>query len=335
MPSRSPKDQRDRQRRESSKLTAHRGLATWGEKLVPLAEFRRATAAAGRALSASERELEVASWREPRPDPTPVEGPFSRVAVFGGVYNNHYALAALLDDARARGAEAIYCLGDLGGFGPSPEKVWPLLERGSVRTIQGNYEESLAAGLEDCNCGYTDPRDNHFAELSYGYTARNCSPQFKLWMGELPKRRRIRVGERELLLVHGSPRRINEFLFHSTSPVPFLEVLLAQERADGLLCTHTGLPWHRRLESGGDVINVGVIGRPANDGRAEVCYCLVDDREDELGVELVGLGYDHHALAEEMRREALPNEFIETVLSGWWTTCLEILPAKERAASRF
>ncbi len=334
MTDRNPKDDRSR-KRDTSPLTAHRGMATWGEKLVPLAEFRKATAAVGRELSPEEREAEVAEFLGPPVDPTPVEGPFSKVAVFGGVYNNHYGLTALLDDAEARGVEAIYCLGDLGGFGPNPNKIWPLLERGGVRTIQGNYEESLASGLEDCNCGYTDPRDNHFAEISYRYTASHSSPEFKRWMGGLPKRRRIRVGERELLLVHGSPRRINEFLFHSTSPAPFLEVLLTQERADGFLCTHTGLPWHRRLPSGATVVNVGVIGRPANDGRTEVRYCLLEDRDGRLGVESVELGYDHRALAAEMRREKLPEKFVETVLTGWWTTCLEILPAKERHASRF
>jgi hypothetical protein len=35
-----------------------------------------------------------------------------------------------------------------------------------------------------------------------------------------------------------------------------------------------------------------------------------------------------------MRAENLPEEFVETVLTGWWTTCLEILPAKERALGR-
>jgi hypothetical protein len=203
-------------------------------------------------------------------------------------------------------------------------------------SIQGNYEESLASGREDCNCGYTDPRDNHFARLSYEYTARNCSTAFRSWMGELPPRRRVHIGDRELLLVHGSPRKVNDFLFASTTSVPFLEVLLDQERCDGLLCTHTGLPWHRRLPSGRDVVNVGVIGRPANDGETDVWYSMLEIGEDAaLRVELVPLSYDHLALAEEMRQEALPAEFIETILSGWWTTCLEILPARERARSRF
>lgn len=156
------------------KLTVHRGMATWGETLVPLGRFRKAAADAGRRLSPAEREEAVRSYRAAAGDPTPVEGPYSRIAVFGGVYNNHLGLTALLEDAARRGAEAVYCLGDLGGFGPNPEKVWPLLGQGGVLAIQGNYEESLASGREDCNCGYTDPRDNHFAEVSYRYTERNC-----------------------------------------------------------------------------------------------------------------------------------------------------------------
>ncbi len=319
------------------KLSVHRGLATWGEKLVPLGSFRAAAREAGVALSASERQREVRDFLAPGVDPTPVEGPFRRILVFGGVYNNHFALAALLEEAARRQVDALYCLGDLGGFGPNPERVWPLILSGGVRAIQGNYEESLASGREDCNCGYTDPRDNHFAEVSYRYTEQNCSAEFKAWMGALPTRRRVRLGGRELLLVHGSPRRINEFLFLSTSPVPFLEVLLDQERADALLCTHTGLHWQRHLPSGRDAINVGVIGRPANDGDVRVWYAVIEagDPGGDLAVELSPLRYDHLGLAAEMRAERLPEEFVETVATGWWTTCLEILPPRERAASRF
>ncbi len=319
----------------SSPLTAHRGLATWGERLVPIGEFRRAAQLAGRRLDDEGRLGASTAFLDRPQDSTPVEGPFNRIIVFGGVYNNHFALDALLEDAVRRGADAVYCLGDFGGFGPNPDKVRPLLDQGQIRSIQGNYEESLSTGREDCNCGYTDPRDNHYAEISYGYTARNCSADFKSWMGSLPPRRRVRLGGRELLLVHGSPRRINEFLFSSTSPDPFLEVLLDQERCDGILCTHSGLQWHRRLPSGRDVVNVGVIGRPANDGNTRVWYALLDSGEKDFAVHLVPLSYDHQSLAKEMRQEELPEVFVETILTGWWTTCLEILPAKERQVSRF
>ena len=56
---------------------------------------------------------------------------------------------------------------------------------------------------------------------------------------------------------------------------------------------------------------------------------------DDIRVEFLPIEYHHGALASEMRAERLPEEFIETIETGWWTTCLEVLPAKERAAGRF
>ena len=81
-----------------------------------------------------------------------------------------------------------------------------------------------------------------------------------------------------------------------------------------------------------------MIGRPANDGDVRVRYAVLEEgaaAEGGLKIDLVPLPYDHLALAAEMRREELPEEFVETILTGWWTTCLEILPARERAASRY
>ncbi len=44
-----------------------------------------------------------------------------RIGVFGGVYSNYLALKALLKDSRAPEIQHLYCLGDLGAFGPLPE----------------------------------------------------------------------------------------------------------------------------------------------------------------------------------------------------------------------
>ena len=112
---------------------------------------------------------------------------------------------------------------------------------------------------------------------------------------------------------------------------------------------------------------MGVLGRPENDGTTDVWYTIVrtgSDAEQWTGggrqkavgsrqeggsvarsgdennalryeVEFVPVRYDHRRLASEMRGENLPEEFIETILTGWWTTCLEVLPAKERRRGRF
>ena len=58
-----------------------------------------------------------------------------RLAFLGGVYNNHLALEAAIGDARRRGAEELYCLGDLGAFGPHPDRVFPLLADAGVTCI--------------------------------------------------------------------------------------------------------------------------------------------------------------------------------------------------------
>jgi diadenosine tetraphosphatase ApaH/serine/threonine PP2A family protein phosphatase len=258
----------------------------------------------------------------------------TRVAFLGGVYSNSRALEAAIADARGWGAERLFALGDFGAFGPHPDRVFPLLLDAGVECIQGNYEESLSTGASDCHCGYTDPRDNHFAQISYDYTAGKTSPEWKRWMATLPKTRRLEIGGRRLLLVHGSPRRINEFLWESTSPVPFLEKLLEEHGADVLVCTHTGLPWQRRLPSGKLVVNSGAIGRPANDGRTDVWYARLEAGA-ETRVELSPVAYDFEAMAREMQEERLPAEFIETIRTGWWTCCLEILPAKERSRGRY
>ena len=253
----------------------------------------------------------------------------NRIAVFGGIYSNYLALDAALKDAHRREVEAIYCLGDMGAFGPHPDRVFPLLRDHGVVCIQGNYDNSVGHGLPDCQCGYTDPRDNHFARISYSYTLANTIAANRAWLRELPPSRRVEFGRYDLLLCHGSPRRTNEFLWESTTSSAFLEHLLAEHSADVILATHTGIKWHRQLRDDRHFVNVGVLGRPENDGRTEVWYTTVT-AEPELEIAFVPVVYDHDRLAAEMRAEGLPEEFAQTVLTGWWTTCLEVLPAKER-----
>src|SRR5581483_10979000 len=146
----------------------------------------------------------------------------TRIALIGGIYSNYHALVATLADIDRRGADTTFFLGDLGAFGPYPDRVPELLIERGISGIQGNYEESLSSGAADCNCGYTDPRDNHYAQISYDYTFEKTSDSLKRWMGTLPKTMRLDAGGRRVLLSHGSPRQINEFLWRSTSPDPFL-----------------------------------------------------------------------------------------------------------------
>jgi predicted phosphodiesterase len=275
-----------------------------------------------------------------------------RIGLFGGVYSNYLALEALLDDAKQRGVRRLYCLGDLGAFGPFPDRVCQILRETRISVVQGNYDNSVGNGLADCRCGYTDPRDNYFAKLSYDYTFRNTSADNKIWLQKLPPEIRIRLGPYRILLCHGSPRKMNEFLWESTTSDAFLDWLFRKYNADIIVGTHTGLHWEREPSPGKPFINCGAIGRPPNDGQTTVVYAILEVVETpirefsagassddvvarSLHVDFVRFNYDHERLACEMASEGLPEEFIETIRTGWWTTCNEILPAKERARGRY
>ena len=257
------------------------------------------------------------------------------LAVFGGCYNNHLSLRAVLDDAHKRGAQAIYCLGDMGGFGPHPDRVFPLLWENEVICMQGNYDHSIGNRLADCACGYTDPRDNYYAQISYDYTLAHTSDRYKDWLRTLPASIRLEIAGKRILMAHGSPRRVNEFLWESTTPEPFLSKLFTDYEADIILCTHTGIQWQSVLADGRQMVNVGAIGRPPNDGQNTVWYALLSVHSHQITCDLLPVAYDYEQLAYEMRQEQLPKEFVETILTGWWTTCLEILPARERARGQW
>ncbi len=269
-----------------------------------------------------------------------------RLAVCGGVYANPHALRAFVADARARGADRLLCLGDLGGFGAECDAVWPLLLEHGVECIAGNYDVAIGRGDTDCGCGYTDERDNHFAQLMYDYTLASTSRDFAAWMADLPLERRERVGGCDVHMVHGSPVEINDFLWESLHDDELRMRLAACAGGppDVLLCTHTGIPWSRRVDTQSAsrsgtgatlIVNVGAVGRPANDGRREAWYALVDLEDGRAEAELVPLAYDWRAHAAAMRAAGLPEPFAETVETGWWTTCLEVVPPAERARGRY
>jgi hypothetical protein len=156
-------------------------------------------------------------------------------------------------------------------------------------------------------------------------------------MRTLPTEHRETVDGVAVHLVHGSTLAVNDFWWESL-PDELHQLRIAASGADVICCTHSGLPWTRRFGAT-LVVNVGVLGRPANDGGQHVWYALLDvangSATQRATAELVALDYDWRLHAASMRAAELPEAFTQTVETGWWTTCLEVVPPAERSRGRF
>jgi hypothetical protein len=254
------------------------------------------------------------------------------IALCGGPYSNFGAVEAFLA-ATARLPR--FCLGDLGGLGPHPDRTIALMREAGVACLQGNYDHAVGHDERDCGCGYVDPRDRECAQIAFDYTAANTSLANKAWLRALPPQMLLEWRNRRILLVHGSPDGVNEFVWESETGDDAIDAWLVRERVDGICGTHSGLPWMRATKRG-FWCNVGVLGRPAHDGTPRVGYALLHHDGASIHVELVPLDYDVRPVAAAMRSEGLPEAFAESLECGLWTTCYNVLPpAERRPANRY
>lgn len=257
----------------------------------------------------------------------------TQIALCGGPYSNFAAVEAFL--TATQDLSYRFCLGDLGGLGPQPNRTIEQLRAAEVICLQGNYDQAVGYAERDCGCGYSDPKDQHFAQLSYDYTFAHTAPQHREWMQTLPQLIRLQWRDRSLLLCHGSPDQVNAFVWDSATSDQQIESWLEQYQVNGICATHSGIPWVRPV-SNGFWCNVGVLGRPAHEGIPQVYYSLLLFPEvvTQIQPTLVPLVYDYAPVVAAMRAEGLPPEFIESLQTGIWTTCAEILPELEKRVQR-
>lgn len=74
-------------------------------------------------------------------------------AIISDLHANAYALAAVLDDIRARGAAQVFCLGDVVGYNARPSQTIRMLREAAIPTVQGNHDLMAVGDLGLDGCG--------------------------------------------------------------------------------------------------------------------------------------------------------------------------------------
>ena len=179
-----------------------------------------------------------------------------KIAVISDIHGNMEALNAVLTDINEQKADRIFILGDLAMAGPEPVKtldfIMNLQKESAVVIIQGNTDVMIAKS--------TPLPPNEIMAGALKYAREIIKDDQKEFLLNLPVNYKEKIGQIEVLLVHGSPRRNDEDILPDFNDEKLMEVLGGA--AENLIfCGHTHLPvvYKRGNQM---VVNTGSVGRP-------------------------------------------------------------------------
>lgn len=235
-----------------------------------------------------------------------------RIAILSDIHGNLPALDAVLADIATRQPDARYCLGDLVGYAAFPNEVTARIRAEGIPTIMGNYDDGVGFDRDECGCAYKHPLEQQLGERSLAWTKAAVTPEHKAFLRTLATEIRFEVDGQRVLLVHGSPRRINEYLFEDR-PLASFQRLAASSQADIIVFGHTHRPYTKLVD---DVlfVNAGSVGKP-KDGDWRACYIILEPGAADP-VQFIRLPYDVQRAAAAIRASDLPDQFAADIETG-------------------
>jgi len=254
------------------------------------------------------------------------------IALFSDIHANLPALQSFFNDVGNRKPDAIYCLGDLVGYNIWPNEVVNEIRDRKIPAIAGNYDFGIGRTSDDCGCAYKTDLEKANGKVSISFTNSIMKDDERKYLRTLPAHIKVEFQLNEdklnLLLVHGSPRKINEYLFEDREEKSFLRIM-EQADADIMCFGHTHKPFHRILHSDVDgqnhfrhAVNIGSVGKP-KDGNPQGGYVMLTINEnssifdkDSIKVSFIRFNYDIEKAAKAVEDSPLPNDYAESLRKG-------------------
>jgi putative phosphoesterase len=255
-----------------------------------------------------------------------------RIALFSDIHANLPALEACLKSIEENQPDMIYCLGDLVGYNIWPNEVINEIRKRGIPTIAGNYDFGIGRTSDDCGCAYKTDKEKEMGAVSISYTNSIVKDDERKYLRTLPAHIRVEFqlnnDKLNLLLVHGSARKINEYLFEDRDEKSLMRIMEGAD-ADIMCFGHTHKPYHRILptEPGNNphyrhAINIGSVGKP-KDNNPKGCYVILTinsdssiSNKDIVQSEFIRFDYDIERAAKAIEDNPLPNEYAEMLRKG-------------------
>lgn len=256
-----------------------------------------------------------------------------KIALFSDIHANLPALEAFFKDVDGRQPDAMYCLGDLVGYNIWPNEVINEIRKRNIPTIAGNYDFGIGRTSDECGCAYKTDKEKEMGSVSISYTNSIVKDDERKYLRTLPAHIRVEFqlnnDKLNLLLVHGSPRKINEYLFEDREEKSLLRIMQDAD-ADIMCFGHTHKPYHRVLPTTPadnthyrHAINIGSIGKP-KDNNPKGGYVILHINEnsritgkDGVRVEFIRFDYDVEKAAKAVEDSPLPDGYAEMLRKGY------------------
>ncbi|MCF0054567.1 metallophosphoesterase [Dyadobacter sp. CY356] len=248
-----------------------------------------------------------------------------RIALLSDIHANLPAFEAVLEDLEKQKPDAVYCLGDLVGYNVWPNQVISLIRNHRIATIAGNHDLKVAKIFPS--------QDSCSTEKSSDYAYKIVGNIEREYLLTLPRHLNLEFQLNDdslnMLLVHGSPRSINEYLLEEL-PEEYMIEMLKEFNADILCFGHSHKPYHRIINSGENgndhfhhLINTGSVGKP-KDGDVRACYVMLTidasastKTTDNIQVEFIRVKYDVEKAARAVEMSLFPDAFADNLRGAY------------------
>ena len=219
-------------------------------------------------------------------------------AIISDIHANLAAFESVLEHIRKEGADEIYCLGDIIGYGPDPRTCIEMAMQFPVNLL-GNHEEAVLFGAIGFNPKAKVAIDWTRERLSLKTESQDRNRQLWNFIGGLDKQH----VDDAFLYVHGSPRdptreyifkqdfqdrKKMEEIFSSPPDVSWTVCFSGHTHHPGIFSQTQPYTFFEPGEVGGRfqyskldhriLVNVGSVGQP-RDGDWRASYVTVTDTE--------------------------------------------------------
>jgi putative phosphoesterase len=234
-----------------------------------------------------------------------------KIALIGDIHSNMHALKAVLNQAKKHGAECVWDLGDMLGFGAFSDEVVIILRKKKVLGITGNFDLRIMKFPKKASLWMHQKDPDKFVMLKFSYESLGSSN--RKYIKSLPAKRVLEIEGKKIMLVHASPDSDREHLGPDTTAERLAEIA-SKTGCHIIICGHSHRPFVRK--AGNTVfINPGSTGLP-DDGDTRASFAMLEINSKDIRVHHYRVDYDVRAAASAVIRNGLPDVFSKMLLEA-------------------